>query len=79
VSSNKSELYREARRCADAASKGVSPGHQRLFSGLAKFYETLAKLEPEPGVIPKSSAARFDFGEQAKKEAGGDGPTGHAS
>lgn len=59
--SNKSELYREARRCADAASRGVSPGHQRLFTGLSRFYETLAKLQPEPDVIPNSPPVGFDF------------------
>ena len=59
--SNKSELYKEARRCADVASKGVSPGHQRLFSGLSKFYETLAKLEPEPDVVPKVPPTGLDL------------------
>ena len=58
--SNKQELYREARRCSDAASKGVTPGHRRLFTGLAKFYETLALTEPQPDVTPGSPPSGLD-------------------
>ena len=35
-----SELYKEARRCADMASRGVSPP---MFNGLSSFYKSLAE------------------------------------
>jgi hypothetical protein len=42
--SAKTELLKEARRCAYEASRGVSPG---MFRGLSKFYESLAESEPQ--------------------------------
>ncbi len=44
------ELYREARRCADMASRGVSP---RMFFGLASFYQTLAETGAKDGLAAK--------------------------
>jgi hypothetical protein len=58
--SNKSTLYDEARRCADAASRGVTPDHRNFFSRLAIFYSALAKSEPDPDVIPGNPPAGFD-------------------
>ena len=43
-----SEFLREARRCAYEASKGVSPGRSQMFTGLARFYSSLAESEPKP-------------------------------
>src|SRR5690606_35662936 len=43
-----SEFLREARRCAYEASKGVSPGRSQMFTGLARFYTSLAESEPKP-------------------------------
>lgn len=42
--SSKTELLKEARRCAYEASRGVSP---TMFSGLSKFYSSLAESEPK--------------------------------
>ncbi|BCJ89795.1 hypothetical protein IZ6_05300 [Terrihabitans soli] len=42
--SSKTELLKEARRCAYEASRGVSPG---MFRGLSKFYGSLAESEPQ--------------------------------
>jgi hypothetical protein len=42
--SSKTELLKEARRCAYEASRGVSP---TMFSGLSKFYSSLAESEPQ--------------------------------
>jgi hypothetical protein len=42
--SAKTELLKEARRCAYEASRGVSP---TMFRGLSKFYESLAESEPK--------------------------------
>jgi len=44
--SNKSDLYKEARRCADRASRGVSPTLDSMFGSLSRFYGTLAESEP---------------------------------
>ena len=43
------EFYREARRCADMASRGVSP---RMFYGLASFYQALAETGAKDGLMP---------------------------
>ncbi len=43
--SSKTELLKEARRCAYEASRGVSPA---MFNGLSKFYESLAESETKP-------------------------------
>jgi hypothetical protein len=45
-----SEFYLEARRCADMASRGVSP---RMFYGLSSFYQTLAETAAKDGPVPK--------------------------
>jgi hypothetical protein len=58
--SNKTALYDEARRCADAASRGVTPDHRNYFSQLAVFYTALAKSEPELTAMPNSPPAGLD-------------------
>ncbi len=69
--SNKVEMQREAERCAQAATKADSPSYRRMFRGLAEFYATLAKLEPEVTSVRQDHHAGFDFGEsqiQAKED-----------
>lgn len=65
---SKAELLDEAKRCAGVASKPATPQHQRMFAGLAKFYETLASLEPEPSSLSKNSQMSLGFDEtQARR------------
>jgi hypothetical protein len=53
--SAKTELLKEARRCAYEASRGVSPAMMR---GLSKFYGSLAESEPQQGSERREPAHR---------------------
>ena len=66
MSEQNPKLADTARHCREEAERpGATASHQRLFSGLARFYETLASEEtkaagqppkPAPVMPPKPAA-----------------------
>lgn len=59
--SNKSELYAEAKRCSSEAEMAETPKGRKLLEGLARFYNELARTEPDPPVMPNCPPCGLDL------------------